>query len=260
MSTITTTPVYDAFWRFAAERQSVMYRRIQGFPHPWTIDPIIGEYKFTNPYRAADRVSQYLIRDVMHLGGQAAYSDPNMQDLFTPDEVFFRTIIFKMFNRIDTWQWLNVDVVGPTITSYDLYIGHCNHVLKRLVDNGVPVYTSAYMTPSPPQSMGGKQKYEAHLDILQQMLAESVPDRIQQCASMAGAYAILRTYPMIGDFLAYQFRHRFGLLRRFPFLRDGLHRARTRCQGRHTQVLLRFGGSVGAQHHPHDGADARGGV
>jgi hypothetical protein len=29
---------------------------------PWTSDPIIQVHKFTNAYRAADRVSQYLIK------------------------------------------------------------------------------------------------------------------------------------------------------------------------------------------------------
>ena len=61
------TPVYDTFWRFAAERQAVFFRRFRREPAPWTRDPIIARFKFTNAYRATDRVSQYLIRNVLYL-------------------------------------------------------------------------------------------------------------------------------------------------------------------------------------------------
>src|SRR5438128_1235810 len=60
------TPVYNSYWRFAAERQNVFFRRLEGRPPPWTHDPVIRAHKFTNAYRASDRVSQYLIRRVIY--------------------------------------------------------------------------------------------------------------------------------------------------------------------------------------------------
>ena len=59
------TVAYDTYWRFAAERQAIFFRRFAGAPAPWTDDPILQRYKFTNAYRASDRVSQYLIREVI---------------------------------------------------------------------------------------------------------------------------------------------------------------------------------------------------
>lgn len=59
--------VFDAYWRFAAERLAIFLRRANGEPGPWTGDPILQQYKFCNTFRAADRVSQYLIRDVSTL-------------------------------------------------------------------------------------------------------------------------------------------------------------------------------------------------
>ena len=66
ISPLKPTPVYDTYWRFAAERQRVFFRRLEGLPPPWTDDPILSAYKFTNAYRASDRVSQYLIRHVIY--------------------------------------------------------------------------------------------------------------------------------------------------------------------------------------------------
>jgi hypothetical protein len=60
------TVVYDSYWRFAAERQQVFFRRLEGLAPPWTDDPVLLAHKFTNAYRASDRISQYLIRRVIY--------------------------------------------------------------------------------------------------------------------------------------------------------------------------------------------------
>src|SRR6516162_11515615 len=60
------TAVYDTYWRFAVERQEIFFARAAGKPPPWTEDRILAEFKFTNAFRAADRVSQYLIRNVIY--------------------------------------------------------------------------------------------------------------------------------------------------------------------------------------------------
>ena len=63
---------------------------------------MLATYKFTNAYRASDRVSQYLIRNVI-------YRD----DLpMSPHEVFFRILLFKLFNKIETWELLE-RAIGP---------------------------------------------------------------------------------------------------------------------------------------------------
>ena len=88
------TPVFDAYWRFATARQQVYQARLSGDPPPWTTDAIMAAHRFTNCYRAADRVSQYLISEVIYRGSQ------------DPAEVLFRILLFKFFNRISTWQLL----------------------------------------------------------------------------------------------------------------------------------------------------------
>lgn len=60
------TAVFDSYWRFAAERQAIFYRRLQGCPRPLTADPVLRAHRFTNAYRVLDRVSQYLIREVQY--------------------------------------------------------------------------------------------------------------------------------------------------------------------------------------------------
>src|SRR5258707_10598767 len=86
------TIVFSSYWRFAVERQEVYLRRVGGESPPWSADPVLHAHKFTNAYRAADRVSQYLIRHVIG------------HDTRSVDDTFFRILLFKLFNRIDTWE------------------------------------------------------------------------------------------------------------------------------------------------------------
>jgi hypothetical protein len=62
------TAVFDTYWSFAAARQALYEARLRGAAPPWTSDPILRRHRFTNCYRAADRVSQFLIRRVAYAG------------------------------------------------------------------------------------------------------------------------------------------------------------------------------------------------
>jgi len=109
LNPVVATPLLDTYWYFAAERQQILFRRLKQTNYDWTDDPILREYKFTNAYRAADRVSQFLIRNVIYddsLSGEA-------------EEVIFRILLFKLFNKIETWQYL-VSRLGPiSLSNFD---------------------------------------------------------------------------------------------------------------------------------------------
>lgn len=183
--------VYDTYWEFAVKRQAAFFRRFHGEPYPWTSDEIIATYKFTNAYRASDRVSQYLIRQVIYSGPQ------------DPDEVFFRTILFKLFNKIETWELLLSEVgeISYKAFSIDIY----DRVLTAAMSRKQTIYSAAYIMPSGSRKLGSTKKHRSHLGLLQQMMDDEVPDRIADCRSMREGFELLLSYPMIGDFLAYQY-------------------------------------------------------
>ena len=185
------TLLFTAFWRFAAERQRVFWRRVQGLPPPWTADPVLAAYKFTNAYRASDRVSQYLIRSVIHEGAQE------------PRELFFRTLLFKLFNRIETWQLLQREA-GPLHTD-GFCVERYDRVLGSALARGERIYSGAYIMPSGGKGAPFARKHWMHLELLARMVRDELPERIAGMATMAEAFAALRAYPTIGDFLAYQY-------------------------------------------------------
>lgn len=188
-----TTAVYDSYWRFAAERQRVFYRRLLGNPWPWTEDPVMAVYKFTNAYRASDRVSQYLIRNVIYRDDLSA----------SVDEVVFRILLFKLFNKIETWERLeralgSISFAGYRFDKYD-------KVLTKAMTEGHRVYSAAYIMPPGSSAFGCKAKHQNHLKLLEMMMAQSLPEKLASARSMQMGFELLREYPTIGDFLAYQF-------------------------------------------------------
>ena len=119
--------VYDLYWYFACERQNIFWKKINGESAPWTEDKILQEYKFCNSYRVNDRVSQYLLKEVIYNGKK--YSDSSM---------LFRIILFKLFNKESTWELLlnnfediiTCSKVNKSKDDPDFYLA-CAGVLKQ---------------------------------------------------------------------------------------------------------------------------------
>ncbi|GAA1021378.1 hypothetical protein Aple_060340 [Acrocarpospora pleiomorpha] len=163
--------------------------RLRGTSPPWTNDPILLRHRFTNCYRAADRVSQFLISQVSYAGSQK------------PVDVVFRTLIFKVFNRISTWRHLEVEFGEPNWREFDFE--RYNKALNKLFDNGERLYSAAYVIPPP--ALGEKRKHANHLRLMDMMITSGGVDRIVSAGSLHGVFEVLRSYPAIGDFLAYQY-------------------------------------------------------
>jgi 5-hmdU DNA kinase-like protein len=185
------TPVFSSYWRFAAERQEMYFRRVLDPVGPWTTDPILAAFRFTNVYRASDRVSQYLIRQVQYHPGRPS----------TPPELFFRTMLFKLFNRIETWEALERRL-GPLIWER-IDLNAVSRALDEMMSRGQTLYSVAYIMPSP--SFGHLRKHANHLALLAQMMDDKLPDRVRQAPTARAVYEQLVRYPGIGPFLASQY-------------------------------------------------------
>lgn len=186
--TLHPTPVFQTYWRFAAERQQTFYRRLSGLPRPWTTDPIIQEHRFTNAFRAADRVSQYLIAEVLYQGSGEA------------DEVVFRTLLFKFFNKVETWTLLRAAVAMPAWNEFDFDM--YAHALTSASASGTTLYSAAYVVPPP--RLGERSKAENHLRLLQLMMREGIVDSVVGARRLDDVYSALVSYPSVGRFIGFQ--------------------------------------------------------
>jgi hypothetical protein len=183
------TDVFDTYWRFTARRQTLFMSRVAGMPPPWTDDRVLAAHRFTNVYRASDRVSQYLIRNVLYRGEQTA------------EEIFFRTLLFKFFNRIETWEELRSRLEVISWKTFNLE--HYAQVLDSMLQRGEVIYSAAYIMPSP--SFGHARKHRNHLLLLDHMMRDGLPLRVERARSLSEVFEMLHGYPSLGDFLAFQF-------------------------------------------------------
>ena len=182
--------IYPVYWRFAVERQDIFFKRLIT-DYPLTKDPILLKYKFTNAYRAADRVSQYLVRNVIYSGNNSL------------SDTFFRIILFKIFNKIETWEWLqkNIGEINFTTYSFDLY----DYILGELVRQNRSIYSGAYIMASGKSAFGLERKYQNHLRLIELFMKDNVADQLQNSKSLTEVYNTLLKYPTIGKFLGFQY-------------------------------------------------------
>lgn len=187
--TLQPTAAFDSYWALAAERQEIFFRRLRGDQAPWTTDPILAANRFTNAYRASDRVSQHLINEVI-------YGSPT-DELST----VLRILLFKIFNRVETWSYLESAVGQVTVDSFD--VGDFSALLGERMAAGERLYSAAYIMPSP--KLGETRKHTNHLMLLDEMVVDGTLDRLVEAGSLRDLYEILLGVHSFGPFLAFQF-------------------------------------------------------
>ena len=182
--------VYRTYWEFAGKRQSVFFNRIEK-DDEWTKDSILRKYKFTNAYRASDRVSQYLIKNVIYNGS------------YSPSNLLFRILLFKTFNKIETWQYLENRLGEISFDDFDFNI--YDNLLNYLKNQNIPIYSGAYIMTSGKSIFGYNKKHQNHLKLIEFMLNDGLAEKVANCKTLEELFALLKKYPTIGNFLAYQY-------------------------------------------------------
>jgi len=190
---IKPSPLYNSFWKFATERQHIFQSRMKNEKYPWTDDIILLKYKFTNAYRASDRVSQYLIHNVI-------YTDD--YKTFSQEDVFFRIILFKTFNKIETWELLEKVLGRVDYSSYSF--SRYDSIMTELLKKGGRIYSAAYIMPSG-KCFGSEKKHRNNLRLIEMMMSQNTAKRISKTRNLKDLYELLISYPSIGEFLAFQY-------------------------------------------------------
>ena len=178
----------ERFFYWVDERTKIQERKDRGDPWPWTDDPILREYKFTNAYRERDKTTVWFRENIR---------DPLQYE----PEVYMATVIFRWFNLIET---------GETLIKHNLHIDWDKEkAIKAILPQGKWI-TGAYMIKSP-TSMNKVRGICETIDNVWR-------DRkkfLDKCPwpSLEKMNGFLEGYPFLGPFLAYELvtdlRHTF---------------------------------------------------
>ena len=172
----------DDLFAFIQERYAILKRRQQGFPKPWTQDPILQSYRFCNVYREDDTVTQWIKQN---------WRDPNTSD---PD-VWFAMAVARFVNWPDT-----LAEVGYPVPWTDKMCGHFIGTLASRGEMGKKVWTGAYLIHA---GRGGSKIGHIAYDILTALWEKR--DYIREAAdSCAHFNKRLMEFNGVGSFMAGQ--------------------------------------------------------
>ncbi|WP_165864145.1 nucleotide kinase domain-containing protein [Capsulimonas corticalis] len=184
--------IYDLYWIFADRRHSIFERRLNGSPWPWVDDPILQKFKFCNTYRAADRVSQYLIRNIAY--NKQAEDDKNR---------VFQIVAFRTFSNIATWEGL-LSRLGKAPTIEHLATGAFEKALDDIKSERGRLYTGAFILCAT-KAFGYHEKHKNHTALFKEMFLYHDSDRrIRETGSLRDLVSYLGGFPLIGPFMSYQ--------------------------------------------------------
>lgn len=122
MNNGTTNPL--TFWQWVNLRHKIYLDRAAKKPPPWTDDPILSKYRFTNVFRNLDRGTRWFILNVAN-------------QHMTPGQYVFNTIVYRCFNLLETGEALQLPIFN--------WESRREESIKTL--NSLPrVFTGAHMT------------------------------------------------------------------------------------------------------------------
>jgi 5-hmdU DNA kinase-like protein len=182
------TVVFASCVWLGVERYAIYLRRLKGEPQPWTDDSILQAHKFTNTFRVLDRVSQYLLKEIIYRPGVPMETE----------EIVFRILLFKLFNSILAWKVLLQNFGMPTWAEFDekAYAKVLGDAWKE--GKGVRIWNPAYV-----QNQNYRTdlptKHERYLALVKYMMDDQVADRLQGSQTYEQAYRVLRNYPLHGQ-------------------------------------------------------------
>lgn len=204
------------FFAFARERHATYLRRRAGVT-PWTSDPILQAWRFTNVFRELDAVTVWFRENVR---------DP----LHNKPEVLLATVLFRWFNRVTTGEAIfKQKALGfggeqPGETAWDALlrlpdlgegIGAVQAAILQYSSPG-PYVTGAYIVKTP----DGMDKVEGVLWCVEQFMLQqhAVDDfpvggwrgtgeellKMRGQTGLQNVWSWLRRFPYMGDFMAYE--------------------------------------------------------
>lgn len=142
------------FFEFARERHAVHLRRRAGQSPPFTQDPVIQQYKFTNVFRELDRTTVWFRENVR---------DPKRHDA----DAILSTMVFRWFNRVTTGEAVFTQRnLFSGRSAYDDFrdtgdVGHLRSAILAYCGDG-PYVTGAFIVNTPT----GSTKLEGVLGLL----------------------------------------------------------------------------------------------
>ena len=169
---------------FLRERYAILLRRRAGQAWPWTEDPVLRAWRFTNVRREDDRTT-------------IAFRETVREPLRDDPHVLFATIAWRWFNLIETGE-----VLRPFLMTRDAWNRPAvERLLQARHDAGGNIFTGAFMVNSPQN----RPKLPAILDAIDWCYRNLDPEEVRRtCTTKEAMFERIKGIERQGPFTAYQ--------------------------------------------------------
>lgn len=192
------------FWYWINERHTIYLKKKAGEEWPWTKDKILRTFKFTNPFRQNDRVTQSWTNAFIRV----LYRGKQMTD----GDLLFQCAMFRLFNWPETYAALKFGMRNDWNLKEAIAILNA----KRKTDEP-QIFTGAYIIPTGGRSDPKIEVICEALDFLydgrtKKQIEKGVKPNRHTFAkemttdpiTMEKCVGILMRVPTIGPFIAYE--------------------------------------------------------
>lgn len=185
------------------ERHAIYHKRRSGAPWPWTDDPILQTYRFTNVYRELDRVTVWMRRhwtdphDVGERARTAFLKTPHQPDVQRrAGEMIFACAVFRLVGTEEFGEALGWPVPWDAARAI--------RTIERLRATGKKAFTSAYM-------LSNLGRHDPKSQVICRLVLtplwkkrSTVAATILADQTAQGAFEALVQFKGVGPFLAYE--------------------------------------------------------
>ena len=167
------------YWQI--ERENIrLQKEVSQLPPPWTNDSILQEYKFCQVFREDDRTTRWFREHIR-------------EPMKNSPDVFMATVIFRWFNWIPT---------GRTLIEHGLLKRWDRKKAIEEITKQPKWITGAYIIKTP----NGMDKVTGVAECISHMWQdrEHLAKEIVKTKSLEDTWTLLRDYPYMGPFMAYE--------------------------------------------------------
>lgn len=206
------TDMFKELVQMVKDRYRIHKRKdVKKLPKPWTKNPIMQQYKFTNVRREHDRETKWLIEHIT--------SNPEV----SYEDKILNCILFRLFNKHQTSE-----IIHQPINFKELHKNPSKYkqALADAKASGASLFTSAFYTTGARQGMqkyleaSGVQSDLSGNDIMLFMdclYEDGIVDRIKSAKYQQEVFKVITSYTGIGSFLGYQMFVDMTYIPEFPF-------------------------------------------
>ena len=226
---------FEHLYNFITRRYGIHTNKdVLGLPAPWTDDPILKEFKFTNVRREHDRETKWVLHNIVN-NHSLSYENKLMN-----------IMLYRMFNKSKT-----LEVFGSVI-EFDQGVDQeeIRQLLKRKIKDEpkYTFFTNAFLTCGLKVALGNQKQTNDEfmpmrvIKFADYLYNDGIIDKIMCCKNQKEVFNVIKSYKGLGEFLSYQIFVDFTYIPEFPFSENEFTVSGPGCIKGLKEVFSNFGG------------------